>query len=143
MPTGRVKWFDPGSGEAKIVSRSGREYPASSRDMQSKARAAGAHVTFKVKKDDGVERAVDVALREGTRVSPRQAGFGNLARARHPDSKGRAGLSRRRSNVGRDPEAAATQVARQWVDALVRGDRTAALRFYAPELRDPHSVGID
>lgn len=133
MPTGRVKWIDPDSGEARIVSRSGHEYPATSREMQSKARAAGAYVTFKIKKEDGVARAVEVALREGTRVARTQGRFGDLARARHPDAKGRPGLSRRRSEVGLDPTEKATEVARLWVDALVRGDRTATLGFYSPD----------
>jgi hypothetical protein len=132
MPTGRVKWFDPDSGEARVVARSGREYPAVQSDVEPKARTADAHVNFKIKRDEGVARAVDVRLRQGTRVARSQHRFGDLSGAARPDSKGRPGLSRRRQDVGLDPDEPAAEVARLWVDPVVRGDRVAARRFYAP-----------
>jgi hypothetical protein len=133
MPTGRVRWFAPDTGEARIVARSGREYPASSGEIEPKARAADARVTFKVRTDGGVTRAVEVRLREGTRVARAQGRFGDLSGARRPDAKGRSGLTRRRSDADLDAAEPASRVTRRWVDALVRGDREAVLRLYSPD----------
>jgi len=133
MAHGRVKWFDPASREARIVARSGREYPAEASELDPPARTADAPVTFKLLRRDGVIRAVEVRLREGTRVSPTQGRFGDLSSAKHPDSKGRAPLARRRSETGLDADELVKRIARRWVDALATGDRTAALEFYAPD----------
>lgn len=133
MPTGRVKWYEPDSGEARILARSGGEYPANRHEIEPKARVADAHVTFKIRREDGVERAVEVRLRKGTHVARSQHDFGDLAGAAHPDEKGRPGLSRRRTDVGLDANEPPAKVTRLWVDALARGDRAAALRFYAPD----------
>jgi hypothetical protein len=133
MPTGRVKWFDQASNEARIVARSGREYPAAAGEFEPPARTADAPVTFKVRRQDGVARAVEVRLHGGTRVSPAHGRFGDLSGAKHPDTKGRAPLARQRSETGVDAGAPVSGVARNWVDALVTGDRTAVLQFYAPD----------
>lgn len=133
MPTGRVKWFEPDTGEARIVARSGHEYPSASSEIEPKARVADARVTFKVRTDDGVTRAVEVRLREGTRVARGQGRFGDLSGASHPDAKGRPALTRRRSDSGVDADEPASRVARRWADALVRGDRQAVLRLYSPD----------
>jgi len=133
MPTGHVKWFDDAAREARLVSRSGREYPAEAAEIEPPARTADAPVAFKLKRANGVMRAVEVRLRRGTRVSPTQGRFGDLSGAAHPDSKGRAALSRRRLDPGLDSDELASRVARHWVEALARGDRAAAKKLYAPD----------
>lgn len=133
MPSGRVKWFDLASHEARVVARSGREYPAAAGELEPPARTADASVTFKVRKQDGVARAVEVRLRGGTRVSPTQGRFGDLGSARHPDAKGREPLARRRSETGLDAGEPLSRVALHWVDALFSGDRTAVMLCYAPD----------
>lgn len=133
MPSGRVKWFDQVSHEARIVARSGREYPAEASELDPPARNADAPVTFKLLRLDGVTRAVEVRLREGTRASPTQGRFGDLSSAKHPDSKGRAPLARRRSETGLDAGEPVSRVARHWADAIFGGDRTAVLQCYAPD----------
>jgi hypothetical protein len=133
MPTGHVKWFDAKAHEARLVGRLGREYTAEADEVEPPARTADAPVAFKLKRANGVTRAVEVRLRPGTRVSPTQGRFGDLSGAAHPDSKGRAALSRRRLDPGLDTGDLASRVARHWVEALVRGDRAAAERLYAPD----------
>jgi hypothetical protein len=133
MPTGHVKWFDPASHEARIIARTGREYPAEVSQMEPPARTADAPVTFKVRTEGGVSRAVEVRLRAGTRVSPTQGRFGDLSGAKHADSKGRAPLARQRPEAGLDADELMTRVARQWADALVNGNRAAVLELYAPD----------
>src|SRR5450759_1495873 len=133
MPTGHVKWFDDAAREARLVSRSGREYPAEAAEIEPPARTADAPVAFKLKRANGVMRAVEVRLRRGTRVSPTQGRFGDLSGATHPDSRGRAALSRSRLDPGLDSDELASRVARHWVEALVRGDRAAAERLFAPD----------
>src|SRR5579883_3039929 len=90
MPSGQVIWFDAGTGEARLVGRQGREYPAVFSEIEPSARAAGARVTFDVARSGGMARAVNVRLRVGTRVAPTQRDFGNLAGARRPNTAGRA-----------------------------------------------------
>jgi hypothetical protein len=133
VPTGHVKWFDGATHEALLVGRSGREYPAAAGEMEPAARTPDAPVTFKVKRVDGVARAVEVQLRGGTRVSPTQGRFGDLSGAAYPDSRGGSALSRRRLARGLQGDEPAVRVAREWVDALSRGDRGAVERLYAPD----------
>lgn len=133
MPTGRVKWFDPASQEARIVSRSGREYPADVSQMEPPARTADAPVTFKLRTKSGVTRAFEVRLHQGTRVSSTQGRFGDLSGAKHPDSRGRAPLARQRSEAGLDADEKLARIARHWVDALVSGDRQVVMELYAPD----------
>ncbi len=133
MPTGRVKWFDPHAREAIVVARSRREYPALASDIEPKARASAAIVTFKIKRGEGVDRAFDVVLREGTRAAASKHRFGDLKGAPRPASRGRPALSRHRLDVFPNPDEAPVQTVQRWVDAVVRGDRLAALRFYVPD----------
>lgn len=59
-PTGTMRWFDPRTGEGRIVA-SGREDPADASDVEPRARATGARVHFDIQRVDGVARAVRVA----------------------------------------------------------------------------------
>lgn len=133
MPTGHVKWFDPASHEARIIAGTGREFPVEASQIEPSARTADAPVIFKLRTEDGVTRAIEVRLREGTRVSPTQGRFGDLSGAKHPNSKGRAPLARQRPLAGLDADELVTRVARHWVDVLVSGKRAAVLELYAPD----------
>lgn len=134
MPTGTVKWFDPRSGEGYVV-RGGREYPVRVQDIEPRARVPGARVRFSVSRERGVRRAVDVRLRRGTRVSPRQHRFGDLAGAHHPDEKGHPSLSRQRPDQAWALEGHPAEVARVWMRLLELGDLPTALLLYSPDAR--------
>ncbi|MDQ6721816.1 MAG: hypothetical protein M3003_13615 [Candidatus Dormibacteraeota bacterium] len=41
IPTGHMKWFDAAVHEARLVGRSGREYPAETDDIEPPARLSG------------------------------------------------------------------------------------------------------
>jgi RNA polymerase-binding transcription factor DksA/ribosome-associated translation inhibitor RaiA len=71
MPDGVLQWYDDRRGEGRVV-RGGREYPVRAADMEPRARVPGARLHFDVRRHEGVAIAVDVRLREGTRVSRRQ-----------------------------------------------------------------------
>lgn len=133
MPSGQVIWFDAGTGEARLVGRQGREYPAAVSEIEPAARASGARVTFDVARSGGTARAVNVRLRVGTRVASTQRDFGNLAGAKRPDTAGRAGLGRRRPDLDLGREDPPSEVARRWVEALVGEDLPAAEQLYAPD----------
>lgn len=132
MPDGRVEWFDPHAGEARI-SHSGREYPARADDMEPAARVAGARVHFDIARDDGVERAVGVRILEGTRTGKRQRRFGDLAGAHHPPDKG----SSTGEGYRRPPQPSLTgrprEVVDAWVDAVAASDIDTAVGLYAPD----------
>jgi hypothetical protein len=128
-----VKWFDPGTGEARIIARSGHEFPSQATQMEPSARTAGATVTFKLRTESGTTRAIEVRLREGSRVSPTQGRFGDLSGTKHPNSRGRAPLTRQRSAAGVDADEHVTRVAQHWVEALVSGNRSAVVELYTPD----------
>jgi cold shock CspA family protein len=134
MSTGKVKWFDPNTGDARIVGRSGREYGVRAADLEPAARAPRARVSFDVVREGGVARAVNVRLFEGTRTSRLQGRFGNLAGARRPDAAGHEASSREHPDreAGPAPRLPAA-VARAWLEAMAEGDLRAALHLYAPD----------
>ena len=96
MPRGVMQWFDVRAHEGRVIA-SGREYPAFEREVEPRARKAGARVYFDVARLDGVPTAVRVRLRPGLRTSPKQRRVGDLAGAgrdrvrQHPVEAGRGG----------------------------------------------------
>lgn len=132
MPDGVVRWVDASAHEAEIV-RGGRVFRAGFGDVEPVARHRGAHVHFDVLRSDGQERAVQVTLRHGTRVSHRQHRFGTLVGDRSDDAKGAARIT------GLHPELAGAkglhplEVARAWATAVASGDVAGALSLYAPD----------
>jgi cold shock CspA family protein len=135
MPTGRVKWFDDKSGEGRI-SHGTREIPVHTADIEGPARAPGARVHFDVTREEGVERAVNVELRQGTRVSPHQHRFGDLKGAHHPDERGHAPLTHRHTDrdAGIGLEDHPMRVAHAWAEAVARGELEAVTHLYAPDV---------
>lgn len=131
MPEGVVKWFDPNTGEA-MIARGSKLFPTTAKEMHRHARAPGARVHFDVVREDGVERAVNVVLREGTRVSPRRGRFGDLAGAHHPDEKGHVALSRSHPRQDFGLEDRPVEVARTWVRLLTGDDLPTAVHLYHP-----------
>jgi hypothetical protein len=131
MPDGVIKWYDPKTGEAAVV-RHGRTFPTHRGDIEAVARHAGARVHFDIHRARGVEGAVGVRLREGTRVSHRQHRFGTLAGAWQLDDKGVLPYA----HVHPELHAGAVhplEVARAWATSIARGDVTGALSLYAPD----------
>jgi len=133
MPIGRMKWFDPRTGEG-VVEHGTREYPVRARDVQPAARVTGARVRFDVLREGEVERAVAVRLREGTRVSNRQRRFGDLVGAARPEEKGRPPLTHRHPDPDPLP-LPPLEVARRWLIAMEERDAEAAAGLYAPDAR--------
>jgi cold shock CspA family protein len=131
MPEGLIKWFDPRSGEAEIA-RGGRLYSVHAGDIESTARRTGARVHFDIRREPDGERAVDVRLREGTRVSKRQHNFGTLVGARSFDAKGPAPYSRVHPEL-RQPTTHPLEVARAWATSVSQGDSAGALVLYSAD----------
>jgi cold shock CspA family protein len=135
MPSGRVKWFDDKSGEGRI-SHGTREIPVRRADIETPARAPGARVHFDVTREEGVERAVNVELRQGTRVSRHQHHFGDLKGAHHPDEHGHAALTHghadRDSAIGFEDHP--MRVVHAWAEAVARGELEGAIHLYAPDV---------
>ncbi len=131
MPEGVIAWYDPETGEAEVA-RDGRRFVARRGDIESVARCAGAHVHFDILREEGAERAVNVKLRIGTRVSHHQHRFGTLVGASGYDTKGAAGARSKVHPEMRNAGAHPLEVARAWATAVARGDLPAALVLYAP-----------
>jgi len=131
MPDGVIRWFDAKGGEAEIV-RGGHVFPARAEAIEPVARRAGARVHFDVERVDGIERAVDVRLRAGTRVSHHQHRFGTLVGARQEDMKGPAPHASVHPEL-HEPEVHPLEVARSWATSVARGDVPAALALCAPD----------
>lgn len=132
MPNGVVKWFDPKSGDAEVV-HSGRRYPARAHDIETVARRDGARVHFDIRREDGTDRAVDVRLREGTRVSHHQHRFGTLEGVRRADAKGIGSYATIRPEL-RSAAVHPLEVARAWGTCLAEGDVDGALALCAPDV---------
>lgn len=131
MPDGVMRWFDAEAGRAEIA-RAGRVYHARLAAVEPVARRAGAHVRFDIERVDGVEHAVDVRLRVGTRVSHRQHRFGTLVGARRPDMKGPSLHASVHPEL-HQPEIHPLSVAQSWASSLVHGDRASVLALCSPE----------
>ena len=133
MPDGVVQWFDPSTGEG-IIRRGGRRYAVRTGAMVPAARVGGARVHFDVLRDDGVLRAENVTLRHGTRVSPRQTGFGDLSGAREPAATGGAASSRRNPApvVAYDHHPA--RAVEDWAGMLAAGRLDDAVLQCAPDI---------
>ena len=134
MPVGAIKWYDASAGEG-VVLHGRREVPFRVADVERAARVAGARVHFDVEREAGGERAVRIRLRRGTRVSPSQHRFGDLAGAHHSDEAGRSPLTHHHPD--RDPdvgmEGHPVRVARAWAEALREGQLERALHLYSPD----------
>jgi len=131
VPDGVVQWFDAGTGDAAIV-RGGHVFRAAGAEVEPAARRAGARVHFDIRRDEGVEAAVAVRLRRGTRVSPRQGRFGTLAGAHRPDTKGAAPFAHPHPETGLALAAHPLEVARAWARRVADGDVDEALLLYSP-----------
>lgn len=132
MPKGTLMWFDDQAGEG-LIRRDGREYPVRSPDIETAARVPKAPVNFDIVRDEGVRWAVNVTLRRGTRVSPRQHRFGDLAGAHHPDEKGHHPLTDDRPGVDPAYEGRPTELAEEWGRLVNLEDLSTLRLLYAPE----------
>lgn len=132
MPDGLLQWFDQRRGEGRVV-RGGREYPVRAADLEPRARVPGARVHFDVARQAGVPVAVDVRLREGTRVSRRQRRFGDMAGARRPDTRGAAPFARPHPELGRRLASRPRAVAQRWAELVAANDLEGAALLYAPD----------
>jgi ribosome-associated translation inhibitor RaiA len=115
MPDGVVQWFDPASGDAAIV-RGGKVFRAAATDLEPVARHPGVRVHFDIHRDHGVDRAVGVTLRPGTRV-PR-APFAHA----HPE-------------LGLSAASHPLEVARVWARCMQAADLDTAMLLYSPDAR--------
>lgn len=132
MPKGTLVWFDDQAGEG-LIRRDGREYPVRSPDIDTAARIPKAPVHFDIARDEGVVWAVNVTLRRGTRVSPRQHRFGDLVGAHHPDEKGHHPLTDDRPGVDPAYEGRPTELAEEWSRLVNLEDLSTLRLLYAPE----------
>ena len=132
MPRGVVIWFDQRAGEGRIR-RDGHEYPVNSPEIEPVARVPLARVHFDIKRRGGVDWAVNVTLRRGTRGAPRHLRFGDLAGAHHPDEKGHHPLSDSRTATDWSFEGHPVQLIEEWVRMVYRQEFPTLRLLYAPE----------
>jgi cold shock CspA family protein len=132
MPKGTLVWFDDQTGEG-LIRRDGREYPVRSPDIEKAACVPNAPVHFDIVRHEGVRWAVNVTLRRGTRVSPRQHRFGDLAGAHHPDEKGHHPLTDDRPGVDPAYEGRPTELVEEWARLVNLEDLSTLRLLYAPE----------
>jgi ribosome-associated translation inhibitor RaiA len=132
MPDGVVQWFDASTGQAAVV-RKGRRFSARITDVEPVARRAGARVHFDIHRDHGVETAVDVRLREGTRVSHTHHNFGTLVGARRAENKGVGTYEHMHPGLERVAKRHPLEVARAWASSVADGDIDGALVLCSPD----------
>jgi len=132
MPDGVVQWVDNSSGETAVIRR-GRQFRAHLNDVEPVARHAGARVHFDIHREHGVEMAVDVRLREGTRVSHTHRSFGTLVGARRADTKIPDRNGHHHPGLERATETHPLDVVRAWAASVADGDTDGALALYASD----------
>jgi hypothetical protein len=132
MPDGVVVWFDPKSGDARIV-RGSHVYPVTAAEIDPRARRAGARVHFDIRRDGGVDRAGDVRLRAGRRNDAHHHRAGTLVGARRADTKGPSPVEAFHTQAGLSLAVHPLAVADAWGNAVAAGDVDYALAFYAPD----------
>lgn len=132
MPKGTLVWFDDQTGEG-LIRRDGREYPVRSPDIETAACVPNTPVHFDIVRREGVRWAANVTLRRGTRVSPRQHRFGDLAGAHHPDEKGHHPLTDDRPGVDPAYEGRPTELVEEWARLVNLEDLSTLRLLYAPE----------
>ena len=132
MPDGVVQWFDAATAEAAIV-RGGKVFRASAAELEPVARHPGARVHFDIRRDHGVERAVDVIWRPGTRGSHQHRRLGTLVGARRPDTKGSAPFAHAHPELGRSGASHPLEVAHMWARCMQSEDLDRAMLLYSPD----------
>lgn len=132
MPEGVVQWFDPATGEGRVL-HAGRRYAMRADSTEPAARVAGARVRFDIDHDADGDVATAVELRPGTRVSRRQRRFGDLTSTARPDAKGTAPFASNQPELGHDLQRHPMEVARQWSRLLAAGDLEEVMMHYAPD----------
>jgi hypothetical protein len=132
MPDGLIMWVDPVAGKAEIKGRRGR-YVARIDEIEPPARRVGARVHFDVRREGGVESAVDVQLRPGMRSSRHHRGFGTLVGARRPDTKGPAPFALPHPEYGLALAGHPLDVAGRWARFVAAGELDQAIQLYEPD----------
>lgn len=125
-------WFDEVTGQG-MLRRNGHEYPVNSSDIEPVARVPLARVHFDVKRTQGVQRAVNVTLRRGRRMAPKQHRFGDLGGAHHPDEKGHHPLTDNRPGTDWSFEGHPVQLIEEWTRLVGDRELSTARLLYAPE----------
>lgn len=130
MPRGRVRWFDPKSGEG-VIARRGREYPVVAADVERGLLAPRVQVHFDVERAGGVTRAKRVMVEEGTRTGRLHARAGESAHS--PDEAGGEPLRRVKPALGRREVGHPKLLVQEWLHVLTSGDFPTAALFYSPD----------
>ena len=139
MPTGVLEWYEPATGEARVV-RQGKEFPVPPGELDRDARSVGVRVHFDVHREAGVDYAIHVEARSGVRSSRRRRANGRSG-ARHDERVAPAPFAAPHPEFGLDLDTQPMRVARQWAQALARGDLAELLRLFAPDAAVHHGEG--
>lgn len=129
MPDGQVQWIDPTRNVAHIV-RKGREFIAPISEVETAARVPGVRVHFDISRDGGVDGAVNIRLKRGTRTNKRHRRFGDLTGARQPGAKVKTASA---TQLGIDVTTQPVRVTEAWVRSLAEGDNDGVFSLYSPD----------
>lgn len=132
MARGRVKWFDPKSGDGGIVQQRGGELPVRASDIEPKARVARAVVQFDIEREAGMRRAVNVRLHPGTRVSRHERRYAEISAG---GGLGHTRMIPEHTDVQVHLEGHPMRVARQFMQVLRQSDLATLAQLYAPNAR--------
>jgi hypothetical protein len=130
VPRGRVRWFDPKSGEG-VIARGGREYPVVAADVERGDLVPRVPVHFDVERVGGVARAIKVEVDPGTRSGRLHGRAGESTHA--PDRSGGEPLRRGKPGLTRRTVGHPKLLVQEWLHVLASGDYPTATLFYAPD----------
>lgn len=129
MPDGVIQWFDPATGEARLL-HGGRRYACRADDIDPACRSAGAHVHFDIDRHAGTAVAVVPRTRRRTGRRSRRPGSAGGPFSVAARSGGIASAAD--SEVRRVVRPTPIHLARWWAAAMAEGSLDEAAELYAP-----------
>jgi hypothetical protein len=125
-------WLDEGTGEGRLC-RNGHEYLVNSSEVEPVARVPLARVHFDIKRQHGIQRAVNVTLRPRPPSGTPPTSLRGPRRSR-PSSERPSSMTDNRPGIDWSFEGHPVQLVEEWARLVGRRELSTLRLLYAPEV---------